>query len=74
MASRVPVITASHMIFARECSEVHTWWRFFREVAGYWEDKFMCLLETYDPSGKTGLNKKVGNYVKCMYKMYQNLA
>ena len=44
MASRIPVTTASHMIFARECSEVHTWWRFFREVAGYWEDKFIMKM------------------------------
>ena len=34
----------------------------------------LILLETYAPSGKKGLNKKIGNYVKCMYKMYQNLA
>ena len=44
----------------------------------YWEDKFMCMLGTYDQSKKleekTGLNKKVGNYVKCMYKMHQDLA
>ena len=44
MASRVPVMTASHMIFVRECSELHTWWRFFRKVAGYWEDKFIMKM------------------------------
>ena len=44
------------------------------EERRYWEDKFICLLETYAPSGNTGLNKKVGNYAKCMYKMYKNLA
>ena len=45
----------------------------------YWEDKYMCILGTYDhqsPSipDKTGLNKKVGNYVKSMYKMHQDLT
>ena len=46
------------------------------EERRYWEDKFMCMLETYDKTGKesTGLNKKVGNYAKSMYKMYQNFA
>ena len=23
---------------------MHTWWRFFREVAGYWEDKFIMKM------------------------------
>ena len=44
----------------------------------YWEDKYMCALGTYDQSQsipeKTGLNKKVGNYVNSMYKMHQDLA
>ena len=40
----------------------------------YWEDKFICILATYDKDQKTGLNKKVGNYVKSMYKMHQDLA
>ena len=40
----------------------------------YWEDKFICMLATYDKDQKTGLNKKVGSYVKSMYKMHQDLA
>ena len=40
----------------------------------YWEDKYICMLGTYDKDQKTGLNKKVGNYVKSMYKMHQDLA
>ena len=40
----------------------------------YWEDKYMSLLETYDVKGKTGLNKKAGDYTKCMHKMYKNMA
>ena len=44
------------------------------EERRYWEDKYMCLLETIDQTGKTGLNKKVGNYAKTMYKMYKSMA
>jgi hypothetical protein len=44
-----------------------------QEERRYWEDKFMCQLETIDHTGRTGLNKKVGNYAKSMYKMYQNM-
>ena len=44
------------------------------EERRYWEDKFMCLLETIDYSEKTGLNKKIGNYAKCMHKMYKNMV
>ena len=48
------------------------------EERKYWEDKFMCMLGTYDQSKnitkKTGLNKKVGNYVKSMYAMHQDLS
>ena len=44
------------------------------EERRYWEDKYMCMLETYDLSGKTGLNRKVGNYAKSMHKMYKNLT
>ena len=40
----------------------------------YWEDKYICMLGTYDKDQKTGLNKKVGNYVKSMYSMHKDLA
>ena len=45
------------------------------EERRYWEDKYICLLGTYVQSHNiTGLNKKVGDYVKCMYQMHQNLT
>ena len=40
----------------------------------FWEDKYMCLLETYDVKGKAGLNKKAGDCTKCMHKMYKTMA
>ena len=44
----------------------------------YYEDKFICSLETRDQatsiSEKTGLNKKLGNYAKELYKMHQDFA
>ena len=43
-AARVPVGKASCLVFGKECKEVYTWFRFFREVAGYWEDKFIVQL------------------------------
>ena len=39
-----------------------------------WEDKYIYMLGTYDKDQKTGLNKKVGNYVKSMYSMHKDLA
>ena len=36
----------------------------------YWEDKFICQLGTYSP---TGLIEKLGAYAKDMYSLYQDL-
>ncbi len=44
----------------------------------YFEDTFICWLGTQDQatsiSDKTGLNKKLGNYAKEMYKMHQDFV
>ena len=44
MSSRVPVKMPSHIIFGAETRETYSWWRFFRDVAGYWEDKFVIKM------------------------------
>ena len=39
-AAKVPVGVTSALVFGSEHKEGYTWFRFFREAAGYWEDRF----------------------------------
>ena len=39
-AAKVAVGVTSALVFGSEHKQVYTWFRFFREAAGYWEDRF----------------------------------
>ena len=41
---RIPVMTTSLMLFAKHTSELLEWYRYFRDIVGYFEDLHPIML------------------------------
>ena len=63
-SSRMPVMTISRVVFGCKSSEIFSWTRFFREVAGYFEDKNIIKLggegRTVEADGMFVIGKRKG--------------